>query len=61
MASKRVFSDEDVKLARKAYAERERLLEEAEQLTISNLAKKFGVTYSTMWDILNYATYRNVM
>ena len=60
MAAKRFFSDDDIRLMRSAYEERERLLREADQLTVSNLAKKFNITYSTMWDILNYATYRNV-
>lgn len=60
MAARRRYSAEDIRLIRAAYAERERLLKEANELTVSNLAKKFGTSYSTMWDIVNRATYVNV-
>jgi len=60
MAARRRYSAEEVRLIRAAYAERERLLKEADELKISKLAKKFGTSYSTMWDIVNYATYIDV-
>lgn len=42
------LTDEDVKLIRECRAEYERLMREAQELSADSLAKKFGVTRSTI-------------
>lgn len=55
---KRKLTDHEVKLCRALYSERQALIERAAALTIRSLAKKFEVSYTTMYDLLHYSTYK---
>ena len=57
---RRRLTPDEVRLARAAHAESKRLRAEANKLSIPNLAKKFGIAESSMNDILNYKTYRDI-
>lgn len=56
----RKLTDDDVRHMRALHDERRRLVEKADQLTISRIADKFEVSYSTAYEAIFFATYRDV-
>jgi len=48
------LSNEDVRLIRQAYEERQRLLAQAHELRLEALAEKFGVSRSCIQNITSY-------
>lgn len=54
------LTDADVRLIREGYAERTRLLREANKLTIAELAGKFEVNPRTVRDIIYGETWKHL-
>lgn len=60
MARQRKLTDKEVLRMRYLYAVRERLLAEADGLTIRLIADRYGVSYSTAHDVIHGETYKEI-
>lgn len=55
------INEEDVLLIRELFAERCYLIKKAKQLTLSKIADKFGISYTSCYDIVSGKSWQHVV